>query len=299
MQPPPRPPLLEHDDIKDLSEAEWLSRLLRSVQEPVIDGRFYPRFPDVGLQRAFVGSDSAAALEEGFRFYSYLQHHLRDRRFEVKADRYLDFGSAWGRISRIFLRDFPRGEMVGVDVDQGMVAFCHNAGVPGAYFTIGNASKLPFADASFRLTTGYSVFSHLPERLFRHWIDELLRVSAPGALIAFTVEPERFLDFVAGIDRANPPSGWHAALAEAMGEVEARRRELHRKGFTFIPTGGGPYRAKDVYGDTVVTPAFVDDCLGGRAEVVAWVDDPEKFWQAVVVVRKHRWNIPFRRRTGR
>ncbi len=293
-----RPALLEHDDIKDLTYDEWLCHLLKSIDEPIQDGRLYPAFPDEGTQKAFVGSANADAIQEGFKFYRYVHNHLDARRFKVPADRYLDFGCGWGRISRIFLRDFQRGDMAGVDIDPGMVSFCHEAVVPGGHFAVSNHAPLPFADASFRLVTAYSVFTHLPEALFQSWMQELLRVTAPGGLIAFTVEPERFLDFVATIDPSEPASGWHAALHANLGDLDARRRELYANGLTFLPTGGGPYRPSKVYGDTIVTQQFVAKSVDEYGDLIDYVDQPDEFWQAVVIVRRHRWKIPFRGALG-
>jgi ubiquinone/menaquinone biosynthesis C-methylase UbiE len=290
-----RPALLEHRDIKGLSGEDWLGRLLNSVHQPIQDGRLYPGFPDEGTQKAFVGSAYEDALHEGYRFYQYVESHLANRRFKVPAERYLDFGSGWGRISRFFLRDFERGDMASVDVDDGMVSFCQNSAVPGGHFTVGSRSPLPFTDASFRLVTAYSVFTHLPEPLFKHWMLELLRVTAPGGLIAFTIEPERFLEFVETIDPAQPETGWHAALHTNLGSLAARKQELEAKGFTYLPTGGGPYRPPETYGDMVVKPDFIVKSIAGLGDMIAFVDEPQNFWQAVVMVRRHRWTLPFRR----
>jgi SAM-dependent methyltransferase len=292
-------PPLERSDVRDLDEQAWLDRLVRSVDEPVQDGRRYPGFPDEGTQKAFVGSAYADALGEAFRFYSYIHRTLPLAKAKVASTRYLDFGCGWGRISRFFLRDFERGDMAGVDVDPGMIEFCQQAGAPGGYFSVPNGGGLPFADGSFRLVTAYSVFTHLPEPLFRMWMHELLRVTAPGGWVVFTVEPERFLDFVASIDRSAPDSGWHAALSDNLGELEARRQDLRRSGLTFLPTGGGPFREADVYGDTVVTPGFIDSAVQGYGRRIEYLDDPTQFWQAVAIVRRGRWTGPPRRNLSR
>lgn len=284
-------PVLEHADVAHLDEAAWRDRLLASVNEPVQHGRRYPGFPDEGTQKAFVGSAYADALGEGFRFYSFTRRYIDEQRMGLKGGRYLDFGAGWGRIGRFFLRDFERGDMAGVDVDPGMVAFCQGADVPGHHLTVRQGQRLPFRDGAFRLVTAYSVFTHLPAPVFRAWMDELLRVTAFGGLIVFTVEPERFLDFVAGIDPAAPESGWHAALRGTLGDIDDRKRELQACGATYLPTGGGPFRAPDVYGDMVVTPEFVRRMVRPSGQLVAYVDQPELFWQAVAVVRRHYWRF--------
>ena len=281
--------VLEHADIRNLTPEQWRQSLLTSIYEPVQDGRRYPGFPDETVQKAFVGSAYEDAINEGFNFYRHLQNHLANRRFKVASSRYLDFGAGWGRISRLFLRDFERGDMTGVDVDESMVSFCNASSVPGGYFPIAAEGTLPFADAAFRLVTAYSVFTHLPEPLFKVWLLELLRVTAPGGLIAFTVEPERFLDFMANVDPAASTSPWHVAVQGKLGDLGARRRELHAHGLTYIPTGGGAYRPPERYGETIVTPKFVQSCVAGHGEMLEFFDEADQFWQAVVVVRRNRW----------
>jgi ubiquinone/menaquinone biosynthesis C-methylase UbiE len=289
-------PVVEHRDVAHLDEDAWYQRHLASVESPVLDGRRYPGFPDESTQKAFVGSAYGAALDEGARFYRYVRAETDARRTRLSGGRYLDFGAGWGRIGRFFLRDFERGDMAGVDVDPSMVAFCREAAVPGHHLTVQQGRPLPFANGAFRLITAYSVFTHLPRPIFEAWMDELLRVTAPGGLIVFTVEPERFLDFVAGIDPSAPESGWHAALYATLGDLETRRRALRADGYTYLATGGGAFRGPEVYGDTVVTPGFVADVVRRNGELLSYVDDPSRFWQAVAVVRRSYWR--FRPRRG-
>ena len=279
-------PLVQHADVRGLDDVAWLDRHKRSIAEPVQDGRAWPGFPEESLQRAFVGSAYEHALEEAGNFHRYTVAALAAQRRRCRAVRYLDFGCGWGRIGRFFLREFERGDMAGVDVDPAMVALCMQLGVPGVHELAEHDRPLPFADAGFRLVTAYSVFTHLPEALFRRWMDELLRLTAPGGLIVFTVEPPRFLDFVAGIDATAPESGWHAALAANLGSLAARQAELRARGITYLPTSGGPYRPAETYGDTVVTQAFISEVIGRRGVLRSYLDDPNWFWQAVAVVEK-------------
>jgi SAM-dependent methyltransferase len=285
---PPRP--LEHRDVRDLDDSAWLERLKRSVREPVQDGRRYGGFPEEHIQRWFVGSSHEHALEEAFHFYRFARAHLARRPPQRRAsNRYLDFGCGWGRIGRFFLRDFERGDITGVDIDPDIIAFCRGAELPGDFLTVANGEPLPFADRSFELITAYSVFTHLPPDLFRFWMGELLRVTARGGVIVFTAEPPRFLDFVAAVDPAAPESGWHAALRAELGDIVARRRELAETGVTYLATGGGgEHRQPDVYGDTVVTADFIDRAARPLGRLRAYVDEPQRFWQAVALVQRVR-----------
>lgn len=278
---------LAHEDIKGVEVDDWIVRLKRSVGERVQDARLFPDFPSAEIQRQFVGSAYEDALDEAGRFYRFAQESMNDRAYKRSGGKgYLDFGCGWGRIGRFFLRDFQSRDMVGVDIDPDMVAFCAGANLPGSFEAIANGQPLPFADGSFRLITAYSVFTHLPPHLFRAWLAELMRVLAPGGLLVFTVEPPRFLDFLEATD-ADSPNAWLAALAVYKDRLPQLRADLAQEGIAYLPSGGGAYRDPDVFGETAVSAKFVaKEAAPHGGEVVRYVDDPEQFWQAAVVIRK-------------
>lgn len=278
---------LAHEDVRSLKLDAWIAALKRSVSERVQDGCVFPDFPSAEVQRQFVGSAYEDALDEAGKFYAFAQESMVDKAYKRSTGQgYLDFGSGWGRISRFFLRDFATDNMVGVDIDPDMVAFCNAADLPGRFETITNGQPLAFADGSFRLITAYSVFTHLPPHLFRAWLAELLRVLAPGGLLVFTVEPPRFLDFLAATD-ASSPNAWLAALSVYKDLLPGLHEDLTREGIAYLPSGGGDYRGPDVYGETIVTAKFVaKEAAPHGGEVVRYVDDPSQFWQAAVVIRK-------------
>jgi len=279
--------LLAHEDLRGLAPEVWLARLKRSVAERAQSGLVYPDFPSAEIQRQFVGSAYEDALDEAGKFYAFAQEAMSDRAYKASPGQgYLDFGCGWGRIGRFFLRDFDAQDMVGVDIDPGMVEFCANANLPGRFETIANGQPLPFADGSFRLITAYSVFTHLPPPLFRAWLAELLRVLAPGGQLVFTVEPPRFLDMVEAI-APDADNAWMAALSVFKDRLPQLRADLANEGIAYLPSGGGDYREPDVYGETAVTARFVaKEAAPHGGEVVRYIDDPAQFWQAAVVIRK-------------
>ncbi len=280
--------LLAHEDLRGVAPDAWLDRLKRSVAERDQDGLVFPGFPSAEIQRQFVGSAYEDALSEAGVFYRFAQEAMVDRAYKASTGQgYLDFGCGWGRIGRFFLRDFDAKDMVGVDIDPGMVAFCAQADLPGRFETIINGQPLPFADGQFRLITAYSVFTHLPPALFRAWLAELLRVLAPGGRLVFTVEPPRFLDMVAAT-APDSDNAWMAALSSAFKDrLPQLRADLASTGVAYLPSGGGDYREPDVYGETVVTAKFVaQEAAPHGGVVVRYVDDPAQFWQAAVVIRK-------------
>lgn len=284
---------LAHEDLRGLAPEVWLARLKRSVVERVQGGLLFPDFPSAEIQRQFVGSAYEDALDEAGVFYAFAQEAMADRAYQRSSgEGYLDFGCGWGRIGRFFLRDFDAGDMVGVDIDPGMVAFCSAANLPGRFETIANGQPLPFEDGRFRLITAYSVFTHLPPHLFRAWLGELLRVLAPGGQLVFTVEPPRFLDMIEA-SAPDAESAWIAALSVYKERLPQLRADLAKAGVAYLPSGGGDYREPDVYGEAVVTPRFVArEAAPHGGDVVRYVDDPERFWQAAVVIRKRDPNAP-------
>lgn len=279
--------LLAHDDIKGDEPEAWFDRLRRSVTEPVQDGLRFPDFPSADIQRQFVGSAYEDALNEAAGFYRFAQEGMALRRYGKSAGGgYLDFGAGWGRIGRFFLRDFQAEKMAGVDIDPDMMAFCQGANLPGVFQTIANGQPLPFADGQFRLVTAYSVFTHLPPHLFKAWLSELMRVLKPGGILVFTVEPPRFLDFLEGADPESD-NAWLAALSAYKARIPGLREDLARDGIAYLPSGGGAYRDADVYGDTTVTADFLAREAAARdGELMSFIDDPVRFWQAAAIIQR-------------
>ncbi len=281
------PRLLTHDDIKADTPEAWFERLRRSVTQPVQEGLRFPDFPSADIQRQFVGSAYEDALNEAAGFYQFAREGMARPGYRRSAGGgYLDFGAGWGRIGRFFLRDFPADQMAGVDIDPDMIAFCQGASLPGRFQTIANGQPLPFADGQFRLITAYSVFTHLPPHLFRAWLSELMRVLRPGGLLVFTVEPPRFLDFLESADPASD-NAWLAALSAYKARIPGLCEDLARDGVAYLPSGGGAYRDADVYGDTTVTPDFLRREAAARGgDLVAFIDNPARFWQAAAIIQR-------------
>lgn len=63
------------------------------------------------------------------------------------------------------------------------------------------------------------------------------------------------------------------------------KARLQSGGFVYIPQGDG---VNEVYGDCVMTPAYARQHWGRHFEVIEFLDDPARFWQAVVTARKPR-----------
>jgi SAM-dependent methyltransferase len=268
------------------TDRDWHNLLIRSIREPVIDGIEMPRFPHARVQRGFVGSADEQTLNEANNFWSYVKDSCASAGSPTNSSsKLLDFGSAWGRYTRYFWRDIPGSNLFGVDIDPEIVATCRYLGVPGNFQTIEPKGKLPFEDNTFDLLIAYSVFTHLPENIANHWMEELSRVAKPGAIIAYTVEPRRFLTFVETLDPQSP-NMWHALMATFKDRIPGLLSQFDQGEYCYIPTSGGAYRDADVYGDAAIPKRYVREKWGKFFTPIRYLDDADRFWQAVVTARK-------------
>lgn len=268
-----------------LSDSRWLKVLKRSIKEPVIDGVRLPGFPPEQLQSRTVGSAFDHALTEAGNFYTYVKDVCARHGVPVQpGTRILDFGVSWGRIIRFFLKDVDPQDLHGVDTSADFLAAARETGVPGQLHQTTALGRLPYDDGGFDLVYAYSVFTHLPERVQDHWLGEIARTLKPGGLLVATVEPPRFLDYFAPLDPADTRlHPWHASMARKIQADPGMKARLQSTGFVYIPDRDG---VDEVYGDCVMTPGYAREHWGRFLEVRDFLDDPNRFWQAVVVARK-------------
>jgi len=118
-------------------------------------------------------------------------------------DRVLDWGVGCGRLARHFPSAHARA-FAGCDIDRDNVDWCA-ANLPGTFVASGIAPPLPFARESFDVVYGVSVFTHLREPMQRRWLDELARITRPGAILLMTTHGETAIDFarLAPVDYRN------------------------------------------------------------------------------------------------
>jgi SAM-dependent methyltransferase len=94
--------------------------------------------------------------------------------------RVLDLGTGTGRAARVLADRFPAAEVVGVDLSPEMIEHANellpDETAARVRFQVGDASALPFADASFDLVV---LVNMIP------FFEELGRVTAPGGCIVF------------------------------------------------------------------------------------------------------------------
>jgi len=265
-----------------LNDAEWLSMLRKSAKSNVVDGITLPGFPEEAIQIESVGSAGETTIGEAFNFYSLIKGQAEKIGQPIRPEtKILDFGAGWGRTIRCFLRDADPSNLHGVDVSERYLTAARKTGI-GNLRMISPTGQLPYPDQSFDIVYAYSVFTHLPKHVQDIWLPEIARVLRPGGLFVATVEPRRFYDFVKGLnDETKAKHVWYRMLSDALAKVPDAGDQLEKEGFLFLPTNG-----IDTYGDTVMTPEYIEANWTKSFRVLDYLDDSNRFFQAVVSAQK-------------
>ena len=273
-----------------LSDREWTDLLIRSVADRVIDGVRFPAFPSAELQESIVGASNESTLLEASAFYSLVKEYSEKLGrpitygFGDDSSSLLDFGCGWGRFLRFFWRDVNPEKLYGVDINNILLQACRDTGVQANLRAISPHDQLPFKSESFSHIIAYSVFTHLPEQILRHGLSELARIAEPGCVFVCTVQPRRFFDFIASIEET--PTLWHRWLKLYQCEVDENKRKYDDGEYVFLPAGGGSHPAATIYGDAVIPEGYIRSEWSSFFSIREYIDDPERFNQAVVVCQK-------------
>ena len=274
------------DAFRKMTDLEWLETLLRTTNNPVIDGFRFPGYPSSDVQRVFVGSAGEAAVREAFNFYVLVKGYSAALGVPLAlGQRFLEFGVGWGRFPRIFWKDIVATNLYGCDIDPDAIAICRATGVPGQFDRLYPHGKLPYPDNFFSGGIAYSVFTHLSEPAHLHWMSELRRVMRSGAVFCVTLEPRRFTDFIETIPDT-PASDWHAGLRKFAMHAADLRARFDAGQFVYLPTSGGKHLPASDYGDAIVPLTFIEREWGEAFALRAYIDDPSRYWQALAVMQR-------------
>jgi len=146
----------------------------------------------------------------------------------------LDFACGFGRSLRFLTQSGVRGRIWASDVQREAVDFVvREFGVHGIYSSYEPGAFHP--GRAFDCVWVASLFSHLPERLFRAWLRQLANVLSPQGIVCFSVHDECLL-----------------APGEALGEG----------GIKYVPMSEIEELDSRAYGTTHVSEAFVARAIG-------------------------------------
>ncbi|MBV9000406.1 MAG: class I SAM-dependent methyltransferase [Solirubrobacterales bacterium] len=146
------------------------------------------------MQIRVAGSASVGFVQEGRDAAASIRTLLARAAIDLEQlETVLDFGGGCGRIARHWAA-LHGPEFYACDIDAAAVAWCRRnlAFVNTAVNQL--EPPLPYVSESFDLVYAYSVFTHLPERAQRPWIEELSRVIRPGGFLLVTTHGDATLE---------------------------------------------------------------------------------------------------------
>lgn len=111
----------------------------------------------------------------------------------LEAPQILEVGCGPGALAEALGRWKPDARITGIDRDSAFIEFAREH-VPGATFLEGDATALPFADASFDVTISNTVVEHVEPSAF---FGEQLRVLRPGG-VCLVLSSRRGIEVRAG-----------------------------------------------------------------------------------------------------
>jgi len=186
----------------------------------------------------------------------------------------LDFGCGCGRLLRRLIDTAPNSRLAGCDTDAGAIEWVRANLTSVDARTIEPLPPLPWADGSFDLVIGYSVFTHLDEEYQDAWLAELHRVLRPGGAGLLTIHGQAAWDRQSRTALAGRP------------ELETVTREREELGIAHWREDGWEEFFPDYYHTTFHTLEYVE------AHWRKWFDsvhvDAGDYWRNhdIVVVRR-------------
>lgn len=137
------------------------------------------------------GWDLDAFFETGRADVAQLMVEIERLLPGLQTHRALDFGCGVGRVTQALSGHFD--EVIGVDVADSMIALAraYDQAPALCQFEVNRRTHLRrFAGGTFDLVYSRLVLQHIPPRLMRRYVQELLWLLAPGGLLMFQLPTE-------------------------------------------------------------------------------------------------------------
>ena len=272
-----------HDHEDRAWERLWLSFAAAPASRDDLPG-----FPPAAVQERLHGTTFERAMSGALALRHFTLRFVRQtlHTFVVPEMKILDFGCGWGRLVRTFLKDFHIENIFATDVDAEVIEIARSL-LPEVHFAVNQGlASLPYPDASFDIIVANSVFSHLAERNFRFWMQELTRVLKPGRALVFTTWGRGLLAMAKDVfETGERRFEWQRNILNGFDSYQELHARFSAGTFVFAGTGGGKYLPPAEFGLAMVPRAYFEKEIAGLA-VKDFLDDPRQFSQAVFFTQK-------------
>lgn len=166
------------------AEHSDLATLVAQIQY-VLRENDLPPPPPKHLQVRVCGGYVAGFLDSGFNAIGDINAAIAaSGRTLPDFRRILDFGCGCGRVLRTLKSVAPGSALYGTDIDGEAIGWLQkHYGRFGEFAVAPHRPPTAYADGMFDFVYGISVFTHLPEDMQYQWLEELRRITAPGAFL--------------------------------------------------------------------------------------------------------------------
>lgn len=265
------------------STIDWKSLIVRSLHQRDIEGCRFPKYTHIARLGS---SDAVAGINEAFRFYDLCSPFLSPL-LASRSCSYMDFGCGAGRIFRVFCKDFPQRQAIGVDCSSELIEICVPDFEDYEFQVIPDRPPTSLQAESLDVVTAYSVFSHFSGIQNTRWVDEFARLVRSGGLVFLTTYGEGHLAYLEHGETATMPKG-HLAQRDRIrtaGGFSEIRRMLSIGEMVYFHSNAAAYNPYD-YGWAYLGKGYIERAFGREFEVVDFIDDHSKMEQALIVLAK-------------
>ena len=177
------------------SDEDLLQAYLNPTARGSVGESLLPKLPTEEIQRSLTGLSDLDAFRQAIAFLRVVRDFAENSGaiFGAPAQRILDFGCGWGRITQLLLPFFEADSIYGIDVMPSALDLCRESGLRTHLQRISPWPPSGFPDSHFDYIVAYSVFSHLSEENSNSWIREFSKILKPGGIVAFTTRHRDFI----------------------------------------------------------------------------------------------------------
>jgi len=277
-----------HTLLRSLTPTEWYwlnvygEETFRSLRG------YLPTMPPEELQVRFTGGHGERTLREAFSFYRIVSQAASPPRPKVA----MDFGCGWGRITRFFIKDFPKDKLFGVDPLREVIEASRATNPWATFEEIQLHPPINLPSSSLDLIFAFSVFSHLTEDVHLEWIREFARLLRPGGTLVVTTRERNFILECARLRDDEPDTLdllENYATMGARGAFLDTERALSKYDageYCCDATGAGDKLPSDAYGETCIPLAYAQRQWQPYFLVTEFKDDVPEIKQNVIVARR-------------
>ncbi|PYN82310.1 MAG: methyltransferase [Candidatus Rokuibacteriota bacterium] len=271
-----------------ISDGFWFWLCAEGYQRHPSLRAILPGLPDEAIQLNFTGSKGEQVLREGFRAYVLLKEQYETHVGPLaKCGPILDFGCGWGRIIRFFLKDVEPSRLVGIDPVKEMIEFCTSSNKWCRFELMNRRPPTRFPDNMFDLIYGYSVFSHLSEKVHEDWLAELRRILRPGGLLVVTTRDREFIAYCAVLRKDKRLNTYPDGIkVSAVSFPDVKRSLADYDQGRYVYTSHGYSGDWDYWGDTAIPKGYVLSHWTQYLTFVDYIDDRTRCSQNIIVMKK-------------